>query len=117
MRTARSDDSKAPAIQPVIQQALAQAGLDGVAGLDAIAVTYGPGLAGSLLVGVNAAKGLAFASGLPLLPINTLESSTQLSGIILGFIHITVFFAKVATSRVLRAPNCSGDSLAKGIPR
>jgi N6-L-threonylcarbamoyladenine synthase len=60
-------------IQPVIQQALAQAGLQGVAELDAIAVTVGPGLAGSLLVGVNAAKGLAFASGLPLLPINHLE--------------------------------------------
>ena len=60
-------------IQPVIQQALAQADLEGVAELDAIAVTYGPGLAGSLLVGVNAAKGLAFASGLPLLPINHLE--------------------------------------------
>lgn len=60
-------------IQPVIRQALAEAGLDGVAGLDAVAVTYGPGLAGSLLVGVNAAKGLAFASGLPLLPVNHLE--------------------------------------------
>src|SRR5690606_33707933 len=60
-------------IQPVIQQALTEAGLEGVAGLDAVAVTYGPGLAGSLLVGVNAAKGLAFASGLPLLPVNHLE--------------------------------------------
>ena len=60
-------------IQPVIQQALEEAGLSGVAGLDAVAVTHGPGLAGSLLVGVNAAKGLAFASGLPLLPINHLE--------------------------------------------
>ena len=36
-------------------------------------MTHGPGLAGSLLVGVNAAKGLAFASGLPLLPVNHLE--------------------------------------------
>ena len=60
-------------IQPVIQQALDQAGLEGVEGLDAVAVTHGPGLAGSLLVGVNAAKGLTFASGLPLLPINHLE--------------------------------------------
>lgn len=60
-------------IQPVIQQALTQAGLEGTTGLDAVAVTHGPGLAGSLLVGVNAAKGLAFASGLPLLPINHLE--------------------------------------------
>jgi N6-L-threonylcarbamoyladenine synthase len=36
-------------------------------------VTHGPGLAGSLLVGVNAAKGLAFAADLPLLPVNHLE--------------------------------------------
>ena len=61
------------AIQPVIRQALDQAGVDRVAELDAVAVTHGPGLAGSLLVGVNAAKGLAFASGLPLLPVNHLE--------------------------------------------
>jgi N6-L-threonylcarbamoyladenine synthase len=60
-------------IQPVIEEALAHAKLNGVEGLDAIAVTHGPGLAGSLLVGVNAAKGMAFASGLPLLPINHLE--------------------------------------------
>ena len=61
------------AIQPVITQALAEAGIGQVTTLDAVAVTHGPGLAGSLLVGVNAAKGLAFASGLPLLPINHLE--------------------------------------------
>jgi N6-L-threonylcarbamoyladenine synthase len=60
-------------IQPVIQQALDEAGLEGVRELDAIAVTQGPGLAGSLLVGVNTAKGMAFAAGLPLLPINHLE--------------------------------------------
>jgi N6-L-threonylcarbamoyladenine synthase len=42
--------------------------------LDAIAVTRGPGLAGSLLVGVNAAKGLALASGLPLIGINHIEA-------------------------------------------
>ncbi|MBW7883990.1 MAG: tRNA (adenosine(37)-N6)-threonylcarbamoyltransferase complex transferase subunit TsaD [Caldilineaceae bacterium] len=60
-------------IQPVITQALAQAGIDNVRALDAVAVTQGPGLVGSLLVGVNAAKGIAFASGLPLLPVNHLE--------------------------------------------
>src|SRR3954463_4609336 len=60
-------------IQPVLQEALAKAEIEHVAELDAVAVTYGPGLAGSLLVGVNAAKGLAFASGLPLLPVNHLE--------------------------------------------
>lgn len=60
-------------IQPVLQQALREANIEQVRALDAIAVTQGPGLAGSLLVGVNAAKGLAFASGLPLLAVNHLE--------------------------------------------
>lgn len=61
------------AIQPVIRQALDDAGVAHPAELDAIAVTRGPGLAGSLLVGVNTAKGLAFASGLPLIAVNHLE--------------------------------------------
>ncbi len=56
-------------IGPVIEQALVEAKIDHVRHLDAVAVTQGPGLAGSLLVGVNAAKGLAFASGLPLLAV------------------------------------------------
>ena len=60
-------------IQAVIRDALQQAGIDDVRALDAVAVTQGPGLAGSLLVGVNAAKGLAFAAGSPLVPINHLE--------------------------------------------
>ena len=59
-------------IVPVIEQALRDANAEW-RDLDAIAVTYGPGLAGSLLVGVNAAKGLALAKGLPLLGINHLE--------------------------------------------
>jgi N6-L-threonylcarbamoyladenine synthase len=41
--------------------------------IDAIAVTHGPGLAGALLVGVNVAKGLAFARSKPLLGVNHLE--------------------------------------------
>ncbi len=41
--------------------------------LGAVAVTYGPGLAGSLLVGVNAAKGIALAQDLPLIGVNHLE--------------------------------------------
>lgn len=61
------------AIQPVVQQALDDANIADLHALDAIAVTQGPGLAGSLLVGVNAAKGMSFGSGLPLLPINHLE--------------------------------------------
>lgn len=61
------------AIQPVIRQALAEAGLAHAREVDAVAVTQGPGLAGSLLVGVNTAKGLAFAAGLPLIGVNHLE--------------------------------------------
>jgi N6-L-threonylcarbamoyladenine synthase len=56
----------------VIQDAMSQARTDWN-DLDAVAVTYGPGLAGSLLVGVNAAKGLALALDLPLIAINHLE--------------------------------------------
>lgn len=60
------------AITPVIGQAVADAGV-AWSDLDAVAVTEGPGLAGSLLVGVNAAKGIALARGLPLVAVNHLE--------------------------------------------
>jgi N6-L-threonylcarbamoyladenine synthase len=61
------------AIVPVIEQAMREAYL-GFDDLDGVAVTHGPGLAGSLLVGVNTAKGLALGRGLPLLGINHLEA-------------------------------------------
>lgn len=60
------------AIAPVVEQALRDAGAS-VNDMDAIAVTRGPGLAGSLLVGINYAKGLALMSGKPLLGVNHLE--------------------------------------------
>jgi N6-L-threonylcarbamoyladenine synthase len=60
------------AMLPVIRAALAEAGCK-PSDLDAIAVTAGPGLAGSLLVGLNAAKALAYAWSKPLLGINHLE--------------------------------------------
>ncbi|MCA0458247.1 MAG: tRNA (adenosine(37)-N6)-threonylcarbamoyltransferase complex transferase subunit TsaD [Chloroflexi bacterium] len=60
------------AISAVVDQAITDAGI-GCDKLDAIAVTRGPGLVGSLLVGVNYAKGLALATGKPLLGINHLE--------------------------------------------
>jgi N6-L-threonylcarbamoyladenine synthase len=59
-------------IYPIVEQALAQAHMN-LGDVDAIAVTRGPGLPGSLVVGVNAAKGLAIGSGLPLVGINHLE--------------------------------------------
>ncbi len=61
------------AIVPVIEQAMRDAHL-GFDDLDGVAVTYGPGLAGSLLVGVNAAKGLALGCNLPLVAVNHLEA-------------------------------------------
>jgi N6-L-threonylcarbamoyladenine synthase len=60
------------AIIPVINQTLEAAHLS-ITDLDALAVTQGPGLAGSLVVGVNVAKGLALGTGLPLLGVNHLE--------------------------------------------
>jgi N6-L-threonylcarbamoyladenine synthase len=59
-------------IYPVIDQALHQAHMT-LNDLDAIAVTRGPGLPGSLVVGMNAAKGLALARGLPIIGISHLE--------------------------------------------
>jgi N6-L-threonylcarbamoyladenine synthase len=60
------------AIAPVILQALDDAGLS-LAEIDGVAVTCGPGLIGSLLVGLSAAKALAFARRLPLAGVNHLE--------------------------------------------
>ena len=59
-------------IIPTIQEAMAQAQIQW-RDLDAIAVTNGPGLAGSLIVGVNVAKAIALSRGIPLLGINHLE--------------------------------------------
>ena len=60
------------AILPVIAQALSDAGLKRDA-LDAIAVTQGPGLVGSLLVGLSAGKAMAYALRKPLIAVNHLE--------------------------------------------
>jgi len=60
------------AIVPVVRQALAEAGHT-YNSVDAIAVTRGPGLAGSLLVGISYAKALAFALDKPLIAVNHLE--------------------------------------------
>ncbi len=59
-------------IYPIIEAALREAHMD-LDEVDGIAVTRGPGLPGSLVVGINAAKGLAFGSRLPLVGINHLE--------------------------------------------
>lgn len=57
---------------PVVREALRAAGI-GLAEIDAVAVTEGPGLAGALLVGISFAKSLALALGKPLIAVNHLE--------------------------------------------
>src|SRR6202162_3892587 len=59
-------------IVPVIRRALREAGM-GLRDLDGIAVTQGPGLVASLLVGCSAAKALAWVHGTPLIAVNHLE--------------------------------------------
>lgn len=68
-------------IIPVVDRALKEAGCD-TGDLSAIAFTRGPGLLGSLLVGTSFAKGLALASGIPLIEVNHLQA------------HILVHFIK-----------------------
>jgi len=57
---------------PVLERALAE-GRVGLGDVEAIAVTAGPGLIGSILVGVAMAQGIAYGLGIPLLPVNHLE--------------------------------------------
>jgi len=59
-------------IDAVIDEALEKAGVT-LSDIDAIAVTYGPGLVGALLVGVSAAKALSYATGKPLVPVHHIK--------------------------------------------
>jgi N6-L-threonylcarbamoyladenine synthase len=72
------------AIVPVVRLALEQAGAD-YEGLAAVAVTAGPGLVGSLLVGITYAKSLCLARGLPLIGVNHIE----------GHIHAVILQARL----------------------
>jgi len=61
-------------ITAVVAEALVEAGVLDISDLDAVAACHGPGLAGALLVGVSAAKGLALSTGLPYIEVNHLEA-------------------------------------------
>lgn len=74
-------------IQGVVAEAVEKSGV-GWNGIDAVAATFGPGLASSLLVGLHAAKGLSLALGKPLIGVNHLE----------GHIH-SVFLERTGDSR------------------
>src|SRR5258706_13706235 len=69
------------AILPVIERALADAGV-GLDAIEAVVATCGPGLVGSLLVGLQVAKGIAFERRLPFVGVHTLQG--HLLGILLG---------------------------------
>jgi tRNA N6-adenosine threonylcarbamoyltransferase len=71
------------AIVPVVREALERAGTS-LPQLDAIAATVGPGLVGSLLVGLTYAKSLSFATGVPLIAVNHIE----------GHIHAVILEAQ-----------------------
>jgi N6-L-threonylcarbamoyladenine synthase len=71
------------AIVPVVREALERASLNWK-DLDAVAATCGPGLAGSLLVGLTYAKAIAFATGIPLIAVNHIE----------GHIHAVILEAR-----------------------
>lgn len=86
----------AEAIVPVVKNSLEQAELT-LKEIDAIAVTYAPGLIGALLVGVNFAKGLSLSTGLPLVPTHHLRShiasnyiSLQVQGIPLPLLSLQI---------------------------
>jgi N6-L-threonylcarbamoyladenine synthase len=71
------------AIVPVVREALSRSGSN-LHELSAVAVTVGPGLVGSLLVGLTYAKSLSFATGVPLIGINHIE----------GHIHAVIMEAR-----------------------
>src|SRR5437870_489596 len=70
-------------IVPLLEETLAVADHEGRA-IDAVAVTHGPGLAGALLVGVNVAKAVAYARGLPLVGLNHLEGHVYANWLLTG---------------------------------
>lgn len=70
-------------IYAVVESALQQAHLN-LSDVDAIAVTRGPGLAGSLVVGLNTAKGLSLANDLPLIGVNHLEGHIYSAWVLMG---------------------------------
>ena len=61
-------------ISTAVDEAMKNGGIESIACVDAVAVTYGPGLAPALLVGLNAAKGLALSLNVPLIGINHIEA-------------------------------------------
>ncbi len=70
-------------LTPVIERAVSSCDL-ALEDVDAVAVTYGPGLAGSLITGLNAAKAISLALGVPLIGVNHLEAHIYASWLLPG---------------------------------
>src|SRR5690606_6290549 len=110
------------AITPVIDAALREAGV-APADLDGIAVTNGPGLAGSLLVGVNVAKGLAMSWQIPLIPVNHLEAHVYASwleqpdpsAIVPEFPSVALLVSGGHTALILMHSHSEGELLGQTI--
>jgi len=83
------------AIQPVLDRALADAGV-ALKDVSALAVTMGPGLVGSLLVGVSVAKAIAYARQLPFVGVNHLEG--HIAAAFLEFPALTYPFVALVVS-------------------
>ena len=96
-------------VVPVIDRALSEAGVK-LADLSAIGVTFGPGLVGALLVGVAAAKALAFSTGIPLIGVHHLEG--HMSAALLTHPDLEPpFVSLVAANDVLIPVQCESMAL------
>jgi N6-L-threonylcarbamoyladenine synthase len=87
-------------VVPVIEEALARAQVT-LADIDAVAATYGPGLVGSLLVGLSTAKAIAFARRLPFVGVNHLEGhllSVQIDSVPTPFPYVALLVSGGHTS-------------------
>lgn len=98
-------------MQPTIERSLVEAGCR-LSDVDAIAVTAGPGLAGALLVGVAAAKGLALGSDKPLLGVNHLRAHVEAAQLEFGELNPPLVALVVSGGHtslvVLEEPDGSG---------
>ncbi len=89
-------------IIPVYREALAKAGV-GESDIELVAATYGPGLVGALLVGLNFAKGLAYGNDIPFVAVNHLEGHIAANFLIhheLPVPHLTLIISGGHTSLV-----------------
>lgn len=102
-------------INPLIKQAMDEAKVR-FSDLDAVAVTYGPGLVGALLVGICAAKAIAYAQDIPLVGVNHIEGhiyANFLKSKIPNFPFISLIVSGGHTMLVLVKDHCQYETLGR----